>query len=74
VTYELVHVRVGPGMDVACCGEKGHKLKFTIVLKEATCPGCIARRRKTMKAAKPMVTTAIEVDGAQFVARYGRIK
>ena len=40
----VVHVRTGPNIDVAACGERGSQLRFSWAMKHVTCLGCRARR------------------------------
>jgi hypothetical protein len=37
-------MRTAPNIDVAACGERGHKLRFSWSLKFTTCAACLERR------------------------------
>lgn len=38
------HKRVGPGIDVALCGDRSPHACFVIQSKRITCPECLTRR------------------------------
>ena len=38
------HLRVGPCIDVAACGARGDGTRFVLVLNQATCEACVAKR------------------------------
>lgn len=64
-----VHIRVGPGLDVAACGARGHKLKFGQSLSTVGCSGCREKRtdsvaRAEAKSKRGAVSAGIRRSGA----------